>query len=116
MDMVKVLAFLRFLPEFAGAVGRARYETRHAPLAQNLFPMISAYRRNYRIEPASSDGTSLPFDVITEMCFADRDAYEAFQLALKGEAGKIIAADSTEFMDRSASLSWIVEEETSPSA
>lgn len=112
--MIKVLAFLRFLPEFAGEAGRKRYEEGHAPLAYRLLPMMSAYRRNYRVQPESAEGTAVHFDVITEMCFADEAAYAEFQEVLKGEAGMAIAADSGEFMDRSATVSWVSEEVASP--
>lgn len=96
------------------------YEQKHAPLILSLLPGIVDYRRNFaRFEGAFVSAAAAPFDfdVVTELWFADRAAYDrAMSLATRDEIAARIAADEENFLDRSATRMFLVEERLSPIA
>jgi hypothetical protein len=90
------------------------YETRHAPLIVKMQPQIDAYRRNFidLTDAFMFPGASAPdFDVITELWYADRAAYDA-ALAVIGvpEQFERIARDEENFLDRNKTRMFVVEE------
>lgn len=93
------------------------YEHRHAPLILSLLPGIVDYRRNFALfEGAfvSAGAAPFDFDVVTELWFADRAAYDgAMALATREDIAARIAADEENFLDRSATRMFLVEERLS---
>jgi uncharacterized protein (TIGR02118 family) len=90
------------------------YETRHVPLIRSCFQGIRDYRRNFiSLDGAiMAPGMAAPdFDVVTELWFDDRAAYEAM-LAAHGrpDVGGRIAEDEENFLDRSRTRFFVVEE------
>jgi uncharacterized protein (TIGR02118 family) len=116
--MVKLMALLKRKAGLSLEEFQRYYETHHAPLAVRIAAMGHDYRRNYlrsmRKAGVEVDGV-MPFDVITEVWFKDRAAYEAFSASMKQpEIRQQIVADEERFMDRDASQIFIVEENCSP--
>jgi hypothetical protein len=93
------------------------YENSHAPLIMRLMPEIIAYRRNF-IDPegAFEFGASRDFDVITEICFENRAAYDRFVArSADPKIAQQIAEDEEHVFDRAATRMYVVEERTSAS-
>jgi uncharacterized protein (TIGR02118 family) len=110
--MFKVLAFLSRKPGVSREAFREYYETRHVPLVNEVAPRMQAYRRNYLVfgEPLSRSDDMLDFDVVTEMEFPDRAAFETWIAAFRAPgATERIAADEENFIDRSRIRTCVVE-------
>ena len=57
------------------------------------------------------DDGSINFDVVTELVFADRGAYQAWMAAVfKPGVAEQIVADEERFLDRSRTRAFVVEE------
>jgi uncharacterized protein (TIGR02118 family) len=114
----KSIALLRRRADLSRADFIDYYERQHAPLILSLLPGIVDYRRNFaNFESAFvSDGAApFDFDVVTELWFADRGAYDrAMAVATAEDVAARIAADEENFLDRSATRMFLVEERTSP--
>jgi uncharacterized protein (TIGR02118 family) len=100
---------------------REHYEERHAPMAVKLFPFFKDYRRSYirhDLAHKRADGepaTRLDFDVITEIWFASQADYERMaRLMTEPAIRQQVIDDEMRFIDRSATLVMLVEEERSP--
>ena len=78
--MIKLIALISAKPDISREDFIEYYESCHAPLIKKLLPMISEYRRNFvRREGAGSIGAPAPgLDVVTELCFEDQAALDAF--------------------------------------
>lgn len=117
---MKMIMFFRRRPDLTAAQFRDHYENRHVPLATSLFPYFKDYRRNYvrhdlqhrRADAEGSDG-GFGFDVITELTFAEPGDYERMvrQMADPATREQVIE-DELKFMDRSATIVLMVDEET----
>jgi len=110
----KSIALLRKRPDITREAFITYYETRHAPLIRSLLPGIVDYRRNYCVfEGAFHNAGAAPFDfdVVTELWFADRAAYDlAIEISGKPEVARAIAEDEENFLDRSCTRMLVVEE------
>jgi len=114
---IKVVALLKAKAGLSRDEFIHYYETRHAPLARKLFPMISDYRRNFLgQEPrGNQQGAGPEFDVITEIWFPSAEAFEAFRRAgADPKVAEAIAADEANFLDRTKKRLYIVDERISP--
>jgi EthD domain len=111
--MVKLISFVKFLPEISREVGQEIYEREHAPLVVRLLPMIAGYRRNYFPSPQPPGGQGAGYDVMTELCFKGPEALSAFRKALQGEAGSIIGSDAKRFMQSDVTVTCPVVEKVS---
>lgn len=115
---IKTIALLRRRADLTRAAFIEYYETRHAPLILSLLPGIVEYRRNFcDFTNAFVFETAAPFDfdVVTELWFADRAAYErAMEIAASPDIAQRIAADEENLFDRSGSRMFVVEEHSSP--
>lgn len=113
----KSIALLRRRPDLTYEAFVDYYEHRHAPLILSLLDGIIDYRRNFaRFEGAFVSPAAAPFDfdVVTELWFADRAAYDrAMALATRQDIAARIAADEENFLDRSATRMFLVEERRS---
>lgn len=111
--MLKTIALLKCKPGLSREAFIAYYETRHAPLIRELTPGIVEYRRNYvergTVFP-SSMAEALEFDSVTEICYADRTAYErAMAVATRPDVAARIAADEENVFDRSKTRYFVTE-------
>jgi hypothetical protein len=90
------------------------YENRHVPLILSLATEPLVYKRHYLVRDTATNaggGAAIDFDVVTELGFADRDAYTAWLQALtEGDSGARVAADEERFLDRSRTRSCAVED------
>jgi hypothetical protein len=58
------------------------YESRHVPLICSLAPVPISYKRKYLSQRLTVEGGEVDFDVMTELGFADRRAFDAWMAAL----------------------------------
>ena len=89
------------------------YETKHVPLIFGLAPTPLVYKRRYLSATGklTTQGGEVDFDVMTELVFADRAAFEAWMAALaKPEASRLVIADEERFLDRSRTRAYVVDE------
>lgn len=115
--MFKCIALLRRRSDLSREAFIDYYETRHSALIQRLLPGIVDYRRNY----VDRDGAfifpgaqPMDFDVVTELRFADRAAYDHFTArAAEPDVARQIAEDEANLFDRSATRMFVVEERAS---
>ena len=112
--MFKVIALLTRKPGITRQAFIEYYESKHVPLILSLFPYVADYRRNYVDLTGAiiSDGTTAPdFDSVTELWFHNRADYEKM-LSAHGttDAGEKVARDEENFLDRSKTRFFIVEE------
>ncbi|MET0269253.1 MAG: nuclear transport factor 2 family protein [Sphingomonas sp.] len=114
--MLKCVALLRRKPGMADDDFVAYYETRHAPLITGLCPDILAYRRNFvQRDGRIAFGAPIDFDVVTELVFADRAAYDRFSArCAEPEVARLIAEDEENVFDRAATRMMVVEERGGP--
>lgn len=113
----KSIALLRRRPDLTREAFIDYYEQRHAPLIVSLLPGVIEYRRNFAtFEDAfvSPGAAPFDFDVVTELWFADRAAYDrAMAVATREDIAGRIAADEENFLDRSGTRMFLVEERRS---
>jgi hypothetical protein len=117
--MVKFVALLTRKPGMSRADFINYYESRHATVIMGLMPpTYSAYRRNYVEEGSrvpAADPLAPRCDVITEVEFPDRRAFEDFMKAAAVPAiAEAIAKDEENFLDRSKHQCFTVEVRSSP--
>jgi uncharacterized protein (TIGR02118 family) len=112
--MLKVIALMRRKPGLTKAQFIEYYETRHAPLMNRLQqPELVGYKRNFvDLEGAIlTDGNPPWFDVVTELYYESRQAYEQCMTRLAApEPTQQRIADESNFLDRSMIHFFIVEE------
>lgn len=116
--MIKTVALLKARPDLSREAFVQYYETRHVPLMRSILPETLEYRRNYiQLEGAFIyEGASAPdFDVITEMWYADRASYERMMaIATRSDVAQRIAEDEENFLERSKTRMFLVEEHGAP--
>lgn len=84
------------------------YETRHVPLILSLAPAPTTYKRNYLVWDSTTTGPD-DFDIVTELVFPDRAVYQSWVSTMHAaESG--VADDETNFLDRTRTRSYVVEE------
>ena len=111
--MIKVLALLKKKADLSRAEFITYYENRHAPLILSLFPDIADYRRNFvdRSDAVESGVAAIDFDCVTELWFADSQAYDRFRARSADPAvAKAIADDEENVFDRTATRLFVVEQ------
>jgi len=116
--MIKALVFMSRKDGISRQEFIDYYEGRHTALVRRVFPTIGDYRRNYLVfdekhqaydeeQPSDHPG----FDVVTEISFASEGDWQAFlgHMATP-ELIDEIAADESNFMDRSKHRFFRVDE------
>jgi hypothetical protein len=83
------------------------YENHHAPFILSFPVRPLRYSRRY-LPDRSERRFPAEFDVVTQMAFADEDAYGAW-LGVVLAPGSGVAEDEARFLDRSRTRSWNVE-------
>lgn len=86
--MIKAVMVLRRKPGMSAEDFRAHYETVHAPLTLECLPGITDYRRlfvDHGPSPFGHPDNALDFDVITEVTFASREAYDHAMRSMQDE-------------------------------
>jgi uncharacterized protein (TIGR02118 family) len=112
--MFKCIALLRKKDGLSREAFVHYYETCHAPLIRRLLPGILDYRRNF-IELTGAflypGASPVDFDVVTELWFADRAAYDIFiARATEPDIAREIAEDEENLFDRATMRMVVVEE------
>jgi EthD domain len=117
--MFKVMMLLKRKPGMSLQEFIERYESEHVPLAERYATRIKHYARHY-LHPGSyvihGDEVAEPeYDVITELWYDDRDAFEQQQESLRGRPDAIAAviADEEKIFDRTKSRTVYVEDHVS---
>lgn len=115
--MIKSIALLRRCADLSRDAFIDYYENNHAPLILSLMPGIVEYRRNFALFEGAfvnEDAAPFDFDVVTELWFADQAAYDAaIAVATAPDVAAKIAADEANFLDRSGTRMFVVEERRS---
>ncbi len=115
--MYKSIALLKRKPGLSREAFIDYYENRHVPLIRSLLPQICGYRRNFICPEGAyinAAAAERDFDVITEIWFADLAAYNAaMALSAQPEIGQRIAEDEENFLDRSHTRMFVVDEHVS---
>lgn len=111
--MLKTIALLKRKPGMSREAFIAYYEMHHAPLIRALTPGILSYRRNFvcdeTVFPIELAG-ALEFDAVTEICYADRSAWDlAMAASVDPHNAARIAADEENFLDRSKTRYFATE-------
>ena len=106
--MLKVMAFLVKKQGLDTAELIEYYETHHVPLILSLAPAPTAYKRNYLLREESGSGPD-DFDIVTELVFPNRVAYQAWAATMYA-SGSGVADDEMNFLDRTRTRSYVVEE------
>lgn len=95
---------------------REYYENHHVPLKQRLLqlPGLQRYERRYLnpiVDPITDAAGNSGFDVITELWFEDKDAFDHYRkVSLEAEYRRITAEDEEKFLDRSRMFFHTVDE------
>lgn len=112
--MIKTIALLKSKPGMTREQFVDYYENRHAPFIRAMLSGIVDYRRNYiDLDDAHVFPGAAPvdFDVITEIRFADRAAYdEAMAVLAKPENWAALVADEENLFDRDKTRMFVVRE------
>jgi EthD domain len=110
IDMLKVLAFLTKRKGLGTGELIDYYENHHVPLVLSLVSATpSVYKRNYLVrgDEFNRENEALDFDVITELVFSDRAGFVKWIEELSVDE---IAADEEQFLDRSRTRAYVIEE------
>ncbi|MFS3129948.1 EthD domain-containing protein [Nocardioides sp. Bht2] len=111
--MIKVVALLARKPGLSMVEFIDYYENSHSRLVRSLTPQLVEYRRNYldhQSKLAAPRTPDVDFDVITELWFADRAAYDEMTANhTRPEVRKVIDADEKNFLDQTVSRMYVVE-------
>ena len=113
----KAIALLKGRDDMPREEVIAYYESNHVPLILSLFPQIRTYRRNFADFTSAyvyEDAAPFDFDIVTEIIFESREAYEAMAaLSADPEIADRIARDEENFLDRGKTRMFVVQEHES---
>ena len=117
--MFKVMMLLKRKPGLSLQEFIDRYESEHVPFVEQYATTLVHYSRRY-LHPAShvvhGDVVAEPeYDVITELWYDDREAFEGQQAGLRArpDAVAAVVADEEQIFDRAKSRTVFVEEHIS---
>lgn len=89
------------------------YENRHVPFILSMGPAPIVYKRHYlqHDDTANVGAGTIDFDVVTEIAFPDRAAFESWSNAVgAGDNGDRVAADEARFLNRSRTRACVVHD------
>ncbi|MDG2060905.1 MAG: EthD domain-containing protein [SAR86 cluster bacterium] len=115
--MPKLISLIKKKSQLSDEDFASYYETHHAPLIKNIFPMLSRYERTFL--PASSilfgefslgsEKEEKPYDVITELWFKDDSDLESFMAhAIKPDILEVIRNDEAKFLRSECTVTYRV--------
>ncbi len=111
--MFKVFAFLTKREGLGMQEFIDYYEKKHIPFILSLAPTPLIYKRRYlvRDQELTKSGNMVDCDVMTELGFADQEAFAAWmeRLVAPGIAEQV-AEDEARFLDRSRTKAYVVQE------
>lgn len=114
---IKAIALLKRRADLDREAFIDYYENNHAPLILSVMPGVIEYRRSYaEFDGAFVNAGAAPFDfdVITELWFADRAGYDhAIAVSTAPDIFARVATDEENFLDRSKTRMFLVEERRS---
>ena len=112
--MFQVLILLKRKPGLSMANFVDYYESRHAPLGFSYMPSARRYARRYLSSTDRGSTDEPEFDVVTEIWFDDRAAYDAAMAVLaQPEIAERIARDEENLFDRRRTrMLFVTEHET----
>ena len=120
--MIKLVCLFKIKTGMTQADFVEYYENTHVPLLHELMPQIVRMSRNYvlpdgvflPVHAAGGTTSSVPFDVVTEVWFTDRSAFEEVAaITADPVLGARIAEDEARFIDRSQTTLLLVDEKVS---
>ena len=119
-EFYKILLFMKRRPGLSTEAFRAYYENSHAPLCEKYATNVDRYVRRYIAplpHPETGPADELPFDVITELWFADEALFNSTVAYLTtSKMPDEIIADEMKLFDRTSfRLATVVEHESSSS-
>jgi 3-hydroxyacyl-CoA dehydrogenase len=119
--MYKTIAFLKRKAGMSREAFIDYYESKHVPLILSIAPQVCDYRRSFLVEEGAilyPGAGPVDFDVVTELWYPDRAAYEAaLALFTKPENAAAIARDEENFLERARTRFYVAEERrTRPAA
>jgi hypothetical protein len=111
-EVYKVFAFLTKKDGLRTQEFIDYYESKHVPLICSLAPVPTVYKRRYLVgEKLTAEGGEVDFDVMTELVFADRGAFDAWMAELaKPGVGARIVEDEEKFLNRARTRAYVIEE------
>ena len=115
---MKMLAMFKRRADLTHEQFRDYYETKHAVMSARLYPFLKDYRRNFfrpDMRPTGATNMATPpglhFDVITEISFHSKEDFQKMLDILADPATRqAVIDDEEQFMDRSATLVYFVDE------
>jgi len=110
---MKILAFLTKKNGMTAQAFKEYYEHKHVPFICSLATPPPVYKRSYvlRGDSFNQGEETLDFDVVTEMVFADRAAYERWTARIFAPGvGEQVIADESNFLDRSRTRAYLFDE------
>jgi hypothetical protein len=111
--MFKVFGFLSKKAALTKREFVDHYENKHVPLICSLAAPPLVYKRRYLSldDKLTTQGGEVDFDVMIELVFADRKAFDAWMAELaKPEASARVVADEERFLDRMRTRAYLIEE------
>jgi hypothetical protein len=109
--VLKLLSYLRRRDGMTTGEFVDYYENHHVPLILSLAPAPAMYKRHYilRGDSLNISEASIDFDVVTELQWAHRDAFQEWMDAVAtGAAGERVAEDEARFLNRSRTRTSVV--------
>lgn len=110
--MIKLTMLIRRKPGMTREQFREYYEARHIPLAEAHTPYLTGYKRNFIVDQFAGEDQ---FDCITEFWFDVEGDYAQMRGKLfPPDVAQMMADDEENFIDRSRSQLFLIEENVSP--
>ncbi len=116
--MFKILIFAKRKPGLTREQFIDRYENVHIPLTVKLveegkIPPLISYKRNFIDHDHPLNIGSVPYDVVTEACYADRAGFENNRSGLTDpEVAELVGRDMSELLDLTDVQYIVVDEFT----
>ena len=110
--MIKLTMLIRRKDGMTREEFREYYETNHIPLAEAHTPYLVGYKRNFIVDQFAGEDQ---FDCITEFWFdVEVDYAEVRATLFPADVQKMMAEDEANFIDRSRSQLFLIDEQASP--
>jgi uncharacterized protein (TIGR02118 family) len=107
--MMKLLSYLKKRDGITSEAFKEYYENNHVPLILSLAPSPTVYKRHYLIRGDAFNlrEDEIDFDVVTELGWEDRDAFQAWMMAVSDEQ---VGIDEARFLDRARTRAALVDD------